>query len=485
MKKRLLSIVLTVCVAFGALPLLAGCELISSLFGGAEVPSAALEYALWLRDRMPSSYQITGRFNRIEDEALANEYEYTMDQLGNIENLVYATVNKSGSTVVSTIRQDVTDYNSSPAKKIGGVKSEFIKSADGYRMVGYSDKNRTFHSKTLSEGEYIEETAKMLLPETLLSFCFQPDIELDLTKNRPTGEFLENEDISPDDENNYSTLVCRYIANDFGELQEDRMYFDVSFIAYKDELHAVYYAFSGRLNGSWFHYLGNMKVERNTAGEAFDKRQYYSSEEECIAAVIDGVFANAPATYRIHNKEVITSGRTTATNESFVAYEKTGDTVYFYQKQSDSDDWAIYESYTQNGNGHTGRRYNNEGMTYIERTCEQNLCGNVNVSDGGHLFINSANASLSALENALSSAKGAEIEFDDDGVCTVTFSFEKSAGKEMEFVLIIDGKVIKKVISTVSLEDDSTGLAATTVMTSSYTYNTEAINADLSGYTKA
>ncbi|MDE6868587.1 MAG: hypothetical protein K2J83_05545 [Clostridia bacterium] len=481
MKKKLLSILLTVCLACGGISLFAGC--VPSNPSG---PDTAPEYAQWLINKLKPEYSVSAVMYYVDDEN-PDKGDPQFEELQHLSTNFDAYVKKSGNTTVSTV-QAVT-YNDRDT--VSTVKEEFTQSGDSFSVRVFDDSKRVAETSSLNRQGYLDETRKMLLPETLLNLCSETDrYAVWLRKNTAPKKY----GYIADEE--FTTLQffgsMLYDSNDINS-NYTTVDVDMEVVVWKNELSNITYTERGMDNdGNEFcHTAGLVYDNRQTPSEPFGKTGYYASETECAIDMLNGVLNNQPTTFQVVQSTKMTLNEATYPDTNlYVAYEKSGDTIYYYNKTAQNEDWRIVESYTKNGDGHIGRRYDSGTNTYKEHVCDKDHCVYVNSEspDDQHTFINATNTSFVAFAELLN-ATGYVVEFDADGVCTIVLEQSDDEAQVKMTVVIKDNVLRQMTLETTTEIPEIPGFTAggTSVMTvtSNYTYNTAAINADLSGYSKA
>ena len=508
MKKRLLSVVLAVCLIISGLALFAGCS--DNGGGGTEPPpDTAMEYAEWLLRNMKSSYKMSAWLKYEEDE----RYPYLGGESEEIGTSYTALVKNSGNDRVSTVYSATYDYNLPYQDRlISETKAEFIKSGENYEKKLYIDRKKSVVTTELTANAFADEASEFLLPEALLAVAIKGgEANITLRRNQAPDKYYED-GRWPSEEELKKFTILSFAGYSNYESNSDYTWFFLDFVVYENKLDVIMCQKSGKVNNVSYRHTGAISMNDIESGaeEPFRKTDYYASEEACATEMLNGVFDNQPERYRVAVTETVTMGTTTNPSHSYyIAYEKAGDTEYFYEKSTSAGEWRIEESYTRNGNGHIGRKYNTGDMTYREKVCDEHLCfyEGENLSEtelyvGQHAYINVMNTSFLSMAQMLSAVQYAEVDFEGN-VCTITINLPSGQeGVDEQVIFVIEGTVLKKfsVVQTIdSFPDisempdmpsipgmpDLTGSTVITKTTSTFTYDTAAIGADLSGYTRA
>lgn len=485
MKKKLLSIALAACLTFGGISLFAGCAPDDS--SETPPPSTAKEYAEWLIDKMQSTYEVSAWLQYDQD----NNFSYTQEELRELSTNASGYVKKEGNKTVSSVQMITRDYNLDRQNTVvSDTKVEFTKNGEDYSMRVFNDSTRIAKVVSLSEQEYLVETCNMLLPGELLSLFVQEHADIELHPNQAPKKYYESGWLPSEEElKNYTVLTYNgYVSY---ESTTEYKYVVLEVEVYKNELQGISYQESGYSNGNYYIHSGYVGYHTDNVREPFSKDGYYASEAELATVLLSGVFDNLPSSYQATENQKVTIGSFTAPSSNrYIAYEKTGDTEYYYTKSGANESWEIAESYIKNWNGHIGRVYNNVDKTYNEVTCEETLCQYTSEDfEVQHVYINVYNTSFASMAQLLQAVEYAEVELDND-IWTVTFTLPDSPdGMQIKISFVIEGNVLKKTIveSTIDSmppESGFDGSTAVTTTTTTYTYNTDKINADLSEYTK-
>lgn len=458
--------------------------------GNTAAPDTAHEYAQWLINKLKPSYGVTAHMSYV-DRYNPDVNDPNYEELKDLHTDFSAYVTKSGSTTVSTVMYETSDLGKSGSDKvIEVVKEEFTKSGDGYAIKEFNDYSKIAVSKSVDEQAYLDETRKALLPETLLSLCADTEskYELQLRKGIAPKKYgyTENEDF---------TLLAFAGFMTSGEYDST---VSMEIVVYKNELQNIDYYESGRdATGEEYYHEATVVIPSNqqNATEPFEKTGYYSSVTERATEMLNGVLNNLPTTFQVvQTEKTVLSDYVSPANYSYFAYEKSGDTVYYYSKSSKNGTWKIEETYTKNGEGHIGRVYNTSTNTYSEHVCDKEVCLYTNNDPDPqkfeqHVFINATDTSFALWEKFLEMMDEATIEFGEDGECILVF--EPVEGDTSKITLTIKDNEMKKMVLETSTDEFpaipnvTAGGTAETTVTVTYTYGTAAINADLSGYSKA
>lgn len=493
MKKKFGCALLAGCVALFGAAAFAGCSNNTN-----NPPANAAEYAQWLIDNMKSNYSVSANMNYTPN----NEREGGSDDESHKDTHFDALVTKSGGTTVSSVCATTTYYQGGQSKSSSD-KTEFTKSSGGYSIKEFNDSKKVAKSESVGKSEYTMQSAAMLLPEAMLQVCLDnKNISSQTVSGIQTGVFR----LFP------NKLPSKYGVDDQGGLLEDKnkkstvlafggfiqtaysseAFYSLEICVYENKLEHITFTESGKdENGDDYYHEGSVVYDNTqTLNEPFSKEGYYASEAECATEMISGVLQNQPARFQIKNTETTKlNGAVLGSHTDYVAYEKIGDTVYYYIKSRPNDDWEIAESYQKNGDGHIGRVYFNDNNTYKEKTCAEEVCLYVDTTNlDAHVYANTINTSFTCLAQLLDCVEVAQVEFDENGVCSVSIAAEDGGVQTLTTLYIKDNQLQKLVVELTTeisaIPDIIAGGTEVIISTSAYTYNTSAINADLSSYTK-
>lgn len=459
--------------------------------GNTAAPDTAPEYAQWLINKLKPSYRVTAHMSYV-DLYNPDKDDPNYEELKDLYTDFSAYVTKSGSTTVSTVMSETSDLGKSgPDKVIEVVKEEFTKSGDGYSIKEFNDNSKIAVSKSVDEQTYFDEARKMLLPETLLKLCTDTvsKYEVQLRKGIAPKKYGYTED------KDFTLLdFAGFMTSDDCD---SNVVMEV--VAYKNELQNIdYYEMGVDAEGEEYYHEATVVIPSNqqNATEPFEKAGYYSSVEERATEILNGVLNNLPTTFQVvQTEKTVLSDYVSPAINSYFAYEKSGDTVYFYSKSSKNGTWKIEETYTKNGEGHIGRVYDTSTNTYSEHVCDKEVCLYTNNDPDPqkfeqHVFINATDTSFALWEKFLEMMDEATIEFGEDGECILSFEQVEDDVPFTMTLTIKDNEMKKMVLETTTNEfpeipNVTAGGTAETTVTVTYTYGTAAINSDLSGYSKA
>lgn len=491
--KKWLAALTAVVMVLTALTLVA-CDGLFGL-GGNNPPDTPREYVQWLIDNLKTTYNASANMRYMPNDSSMEDHP-RYEELKDLQTSFDAYVTKDGNKLVSSVNTVTRDYGKDNGFVTESQKVEFTKTSNSYSKKVYDDGKRVTNTESWSEQwVYLTETTSMLLPETLLQLCLDTNNYIDLFKNADPASFDGSRSMSEEELKKFTVIM--FTGGCATTFSSSYLQVVMKIVVYKNELSNIEFVMEGYdsddnmpiyREGSVGYYTENVK-------DVFDKTGYYASEGDCVKAMLNGVIDNQPTTFQLTQTQKQTLDGVAIPNPttSYISYEKLGDTLYYYTKFSQDDNWQITETYTTSGNGHIGRRYDAATNTYTEHLCDKDFCAYVNPNNiaDQHTFINATNTSFVSFAQLLGAAEYAEVSFDKDGVCKVVIKQEDDQQSASVTIEIKDNKLQKMtVVTTTEIPPTSFGnttISGTSVMTiiSTYTYGTQAINADLSGFSKA
>lgn len=394
--KKWLAALTTVVILLTAI-VLGACDGLFGL-GDNNPPDTPLEYVQWLMNNLKKTYNASAVMRYVSDDSsMKGSPEF--EELKDLQTSIDAYVTKDGDKLVSSVNMVTRDYGKDKGSVTESQKVEFTKASNSYSKKVYDDSKRVINTESwFGEYKYLAETTSMLLPETLLQLCLDTSNSIVLYKNTDPSRFDGAKSMSEEELNKYTVIM--FHGGCATMFSSRYLTVVMKIVVYQNELSNIEFIMEGIDDdkNTLIYREGSIGYYKENAKDVFDKTGYYASEGDCAKAMLNGVIDNQPTTFQLTQtqKHTLDGVAIPDTTTTYISYEKLGDTVYYYTKYSQNNNWQITETYTKSGDGHVGRRYDTATNTYTEHLCDKDFCAYVNPNNiaDQHTFINATNTSF-------------------------------------------------------------------------------------------